>query len=90
MKNELLLIIGPSKSGKTWLAAALSEVYYYQRKSVQIFEEPNLNSEQIVAELKDYTKEVGHVIVICSLVTSAQLKALAPDRVYSIGIRMER
>lgn len=91
MRNELLLIIGPPASGKSWLAdAIIDKCYTEEGNNPYTFEEADLNNLQHIAEIKDHVKNSGSAIVVCSLVTSSQLRALAPDRIYSIGIKQTR
>lgn len=89
MKNELLLIIGPPASGKTWLAAACQEALdpCGEGEAAAIVESPDLTSSYVMRQIKSMN---CHVIVVCNLVTSQQLQELAPDRVYSIGLKITR
>lgn len=87
MKNQLLLIIGPPLSGKTYLALVLKKHY---GKTARIFDEPFEPGGESPGTIKRYANNYGVAIVTCSLVTGEQLQTLAPDRVYSIGIKQTR
>lgn len=89
MKNELLLIIGIPKAGKSWLASAIRAEYASKKEPVTVAEIDSLGEREI-ANIKEEHEHFGHVIVVCSLVNHQQLMALAPDRVYNIAARGNR
>lgn len=90
MKNQLLLIIGIKGSGKSWLANVLDHNYAEIGDLSHIFEEPALIDASNILGIHNYIKNTGHAIVVCSLVTTEQVQALAPDRIYNIALKGNR
>jgi len=62
MSSEIILIVGPVLSGKTWLANRLVEAY---GRTAKIWDEPNLQDRKTVKEIKLFAAYHGRVIITC-------------------------